>query len=147
VNGLLAAWVVVMGAGLSLQPLINAQIARTAGHPVYGALISVAVSTLTMVTGVLVGRLGAPDGRALSAAPWWMWTGGVIGAFVVLAALTSAPRLGSATTVALFIAGQLAASLVIDQLGLLGVPVHPLDWKRVVGVACLVAGVVLIRWA
>ena len=47
-NGLLAAWVVVMGAGLSLQPLINAQIARTAGHPVYGALISVAVSTVTM---------------------------------------------------------------------------------------------------
>jgi transporter family-2 protein len=147
VNGLLAAWVVVMGAGLSLQPLINAQIARTAGHPVYGALISVAVSTLTMVAGVLVGRLGAPDGRALSTAPWWMWTGGVIGAFVVLAALTSAPRLGSATTVALFIAGQLAASLVIDQLGVLGVPVHPLDWKRVLGVACLVAGVVLIRWA
>jgi bacterial/archaeal transporter family-2 protein len=147
VNGLLAAWVVVMGAGLSLQPLINAQIARTAGHPVYGALISVAVSTVTMGAGVLVGRLDAPDGRALSTAPWWMWSGGVIGAFVVLAALTSAPRLGSATTVALFIAGQLAASLVIDQLGVLGVPVHPLDWKRVLGVVCLVAGVVLIRWA
>ena len=146
-NGLLAAWVVVMGAGLSLQPLINAQIARTAGHPVYGALISVAVSTVTMGAGVLVGRLDAPDGRALSAAPWWMWTGGVIGAFVVLAALTSAPRLGSATTVALFIAGQLAASLVIDQFGVLCVPVHPLDAKRALGVLCLVAGVFLIRWA
>ena len=56
----LAAWVVVMGAGLSLQPLINAQIARTAGHPVYGALISVAVSTLTMVTGV------SPNGTTVS---------------------------------------------------------------------------------
>jgi len=39
---------------------------------------------------VLAGRLDAPDGRALSAAPWWMWSGGVIGAFVVLAALTPA---------------------------------------------------------
>ena len=146
-NGLLAAWVVVMGAGLSLQPLINAQIARAAGHPVYGALISVTVSTLTMAAGALVGRLGVPDGRALSAAPWWMWTGGVIGAFVVLAALTAAPRLGSATTVALFIGGQLAASLVIDQLGVLGVPEHPLDAKRALGVVCLVAGVFLIRWA
>ena len=69
---------------------------------------------------------------------------------MAIASLASTEGLFSATratTVALFIAGQLAASLVIDQLGLLGVPVHPLDWKRVVGVACLVAGVVLIRWA
>ena len=146
-NGLLAVWAVLMGAGLSLQPLVNARMARAAGHPVYGALASVVVSTTTLVLATLLLRLGAPDARGMAAAPWWTWTGGVIGAFVVLAALTAAPRLGSATTVALFIAGQLAASLVIDQQGLLGVPVHPLDAKRVLGVACLVVGVILIRWA
>lgn len=146
-NGLLAAWAVVMGAGLSLQPLVNARMAQAAGHPVYGALASVAVSTTTLVLAALLLPAGAPDAHGMAEAPWWTWTGGVIGAFVVLAALTAAPRLGSATTVALFIAGQLAASLVIDQQGLLGVPVHPLDANRVLGVACLVVGVVLIRWA
>jgi len=71
----------------------------------------------------------------------------VIGAGVVLAALVAPPRLGAATTIALFIAGQLAASLAFDHFGALGVPVHPLDIKRALGVACLVAGVALIRWA
>ena len=127
--------------------MLNARIARLAGNPIYGALISVFVSTATLALIVLVGRLGAPDARALGTAPWWTWSGGVIGAFVILAALTSAPRLGAATTVALFIAGQLAASLAIDQFGVLGVPVHEIDAKRALGVLLLVAGVVLIRWA
>ena len=144
---LLALWVVVMGAGLSVQPLLNARLAGLAGHPIYGALVSVFVSTVTLAVTVLVARLAAPDVKALATAPLGLWTGGVIGAFVVLAALTAAPRLGAATTVALFITGQLAASLVLDHFGLLGVPVRPFDLTRTLGVACLVAGVVLIRWA
>ncbi len=145
-SGLLAAFVLVMGAGLSLQPLLNARIAGLAGNPLYGALFSVTVSMLTLVGIVLVSRLDLPNTRALSTAPWWMWSGGLIGAFVVLSALMATPRLGAATTVALFIAGQLAASLLIDRLGILGVPVRELSALRLLGVGCLVAGVLLIRW-
>jgi transporter family-2 protein len=144
---LLAAFAVVMGAGLSVQPLLNARVARLAGSPIYGALLSVLVSTLTLILVVVLARLAAPNVRALGTAPWWTFAGGVIGAGVVLAALMATPRLGAATTIALFIAGQLAASLAIDHFGALGVPVHPLDVKRALGVACLVAGVALIRWA
>lgn len=146
-NALLAAFVAMMGVGLSVQPLLNARVAKLAGNPIYGALFSVFVSTLTLTVIAVIGRLAAPNIRGLGTLPWWTLTGGVIGAFVVLSALMSAPRLGVATTVALFIAGQLAASLVIDHFGLLGAPVHPIDLKRMLGVACLVAGVVLIRWA
>ncbi len=145
-SGLLAAFVIVMGAGLSLQPLLNARIAGLAGNPLYGALFSVTVSTLTLAAIVIVSRLDMPNARALATAPWWMWSGGLIGAFVVLSALMATPRLGAATTVALLIAGQLAASLLIDRLGILGVPVRELSALRLLGVGCLMAGVQLIRW-
>lgn len=59
----------------------------------------------------------------------------------VLTALTATPRLGAATTVVLFISGHLAASLVLDHYRLLGVPVHPIGLRRVLGVACRIAGV------
>ena len=65
---------------------------------------------------------------------------------MVLTAVIATPRLGAATTVVLFISGQLAASLLLDHHGWLGVPVHPIDLARI-GVVCLVAGVVLIRWS
>jgi bacterial/archaeal transporter family-2 protein len=100
-----------------------------------------------MLAGALLLRLPLPDLRAVGAQPAWAWSGGIIGAFVVLTALTATPRLGAATTVMLFIAGQLACSLVLDQNGWLGVPVHPIDLPRALGVLCLVAGVVLIRWS
>lgn len=146
-NLLLAAFVAVMGAGLSMQPLINARVAGALGHPVYGAMFSVMVSTVTLLLVALVMRLPGPNVGGLLGGPRWMLVGGVIGAFVVLSALMAAPRLGAATTVALFIAGQLAASIAIDHYGLLGVAEHPVDLKRALGVGFLMAGVALIRWA
>lgn len=144
---LIGAAVVVVGALLAVQPLLNARIAGAAGHPIYGALFSVMASSLTMLVGAVLLRLPMPDLRAIGGQPPWAWTGGVIGAFVVLTALIATPRLGAAATVMLFIAGQLAASLVLDHHGWLGVPIHPIDLKRALGAACLIAGVVLIRWS
>ena len=80
---LLGAAVVGVGALLAFQPLINARAGGAAGHPIYGALFSVLVSTVTLavVAGLL--RLRLPDLRGLAAAPAWNWVGGVIGAGVV----------------------------------------------------------------
>jgi bacterial/archaeal transporter family-2 protein len=143
---LIGTAVVIMGALLGVQPLLNARLAGAAGHPIYGTMISVAISTVTTVVAAAVLRLPLPNLRAVALHPPWSWTGGIIGAFVVLMALTATPRLGAATTVVLFICGQLAAALVLDHNGWLGLPTHPISLPRVMGVLCLVAGVVLIRW-
>lgn len=145
-NTLLALFVAAAGVGLSVQPLLNARVGFALGHPVWGTMFSVCVSALTMLAMALVLRIPAPDMRQAFSLPPYTLMGGVLGAFVVLSALMAAPRLGAATTVALFIAGQLVASLVIDHFGLLGVPERPLDFTRIAGVACLAGGVALIRW-
>jgi transporter family-2 protein len=44
------------------------------------------------------------------------------------------------------IVGQLGASLLIDHYGWFGMPVQPATPTRLIGVALLAAGVVLIRW-
>jgi transporter family-2 protein len=144
---LIGAAVVAVGALLAAQPLLNARVAHAAGHPIYGAMFSVTVSTLTMLAAALLLRLPVPDLRRIGGEHPFFWTGGIIGAFVVLTALIATPRLGAATTVMLFIAGQLVCSLLIDHFGWLGVPVHPVDLPRLLGVLCLTAGVVLIRWS
>ena len=46
--------------------------------------------------------------------------------------------------IGLVVAGQLLTSLVLDQFGLLGYPVRPIDPARAVGALLLIAGVVLI---
>jgi len=143
---LLAAAVVVVGALLAVQPLLNARVATAAGHAIYGAMFSVAVSTAALIVAAAALRLPWPEWRAVAVQPAWSWTGGVIGACVVVSAILATPRLGAATTVMLFITGQMAASLLLDHHGWLGVPERPVDLPRLLGVLCLVAGVVLIRW-
>ena len=64
---LIGTAVVVVGALLASQPLLNARVAMAAGHPIYGALFSVAVSTLTMLVGAVLLRLPLPDLRAVAA--------------------------------------------------------------------------------
>ncbi|MDX6750191.1 DMT family transporter (plasmid) [Geminicoccaceae bacterium 1502E] len=143
---ILGASVAAVGMALAVQPLVNARMGMEAGHPVYGAMASTAVSTLAFLVIAVAMRLPLPDLRGLQQAPVWGWTGGIIGAGVVLSALLAAPRLGAVTTVVLFIAGQLVFSLLVDHFGWFGVPVRPVDLPRLLGVLLLAAGVVLVRW-
>jgi hypothetical protein len=48
--------------------------------------------------------------------------------------------------VALLVAGEMLSSLVFDQYGWLGIPLHAVGPARLLGAALLVAGVVLIRF-
>ena len=58
--------------------------------------------------------------------------------------LVTVRSLGAGPVVAATIAGQLGASLVVDQLGILGVAKDPITVTKVVGVVLLSAGVYLI---
>ena len=47
---LIGTAVVVVGALLAIQPLLNARIAGAAGHPIYGTMFSVRSASLTMLS-------------------------------------------------------------------------------------------------
>ncbi len=74
-----------------------------------------------------------------------MWTGGIYGLIYIALAVYLIPRIGSAATIALIIAGQLIASVLFDHFGVLGIIRRPLDLGKIVGVVLLLAGVVMIR--
>ena len=84
-----------------------------------------------------------PD--SVASAPWWAWTGGLLGAFFVLASIILTPRLGAATTIGLILTGQVLASIVIDHFGLIRVPVHEASLPRIIGALLIVAGVVMVQ--
>jgi transporter family-2 protein len=133
------------GAMLPIQFGVNAQLARWVDSPLRATLVSFAVGTLVLVVAALPLLRGWPGAAKLGAAPWWIWVGGALGAFYVLGSIVTAPRLGAVTLVAVILAGQAAASLVIDHFGWVGFPEHAVTPGRLLGVALLAAGVVLVR--
>jgi transporter family-2 protein len=78
--------------------------------------------------------------------PVWLWAGGLFGMFIVLTVTFTPPRIGTAATVGLLIAGQLAASAAIDRFGWFGYDAIPLSWPRVLGIALLAAGSALVLY-
>jgi bacterial/archaeal transporter family-2 protein len=132
------------GAVLPMQAAINARLREAVGSPVVAALVSFSVGTVALLAYAWVGRSTLPDARMVSQTSWWVWTGGLLGACYVLAAILVTPRLGASSLLGLALAGQLIAALVMDHYGLLGLSVQPLSPLRLFGVLLLSAGVVLI---
>jgi bacterial/archaeal transporter family-2 protein len=135
----------VAGALMPLQAGINAQLARWVGHPIVAALVSFAVGTAALLAYAAALREPLPEWALLRQSPWWVWIGGLFGAFFVAAAAAYAPRLGAATFISVTVAGQMFVSLLLDHYGLVGFAERQVTPLRLVGAALLVAGVVLIR--
>jgi bacterial/archaeal transporter family-2 protein len=76
--------------------------------------------------------------------PAWLWLGGVMGLYIVLAITIATPRIGVAATIGLVIAGNLVMAAAIDRWGLLAQDQIPITWHRLLGLALLAAGSALI---
>ncbi len=135
----------VAGFSLPTQAGINAQLNLWTRSPVWAAAVSFAVGTAALILYGLALRIPWPAAADAAGRPWWIWSGGVLGAFFVAATVVLVPRLGAATMITLIVAGQMIASLLLDHYGLLGYPVRPMNLERLFGVALVVAGAWLIR--
>jgi transporter family-2 protein len=137
--------VVFAGASVALQQVLNANLRAHLGSPWWAGSVSYLVGLVVMLSVALL----APGPRFTEsftgAAPWTSWTGGLFGAIFIGIAVLMVPRLGSATTLALIVVGQMVGSLAFDHFGILGIQQQPATMIRMAGAACLILGVVLIR--
>ncbi len=141
-------YLLIVGAGVSLafQQILNANLRIELGSAWWAGFISYLVGTLAMLAVAIAS--GGPWLSATMAArtSWVSWTGGIFGAIFIATAILMVPRFGAATVLALIVVGQMLGSLTFDHLGLLGIPLHPVNPIRLAGAAFLILGVVLIRY-
>jgi transporter family-2 protein len=134
------------GAMLPFQAGINAQLSTWVGGPVRAALVSFAIGTFALGLITAAFYRGWPGGERLGNAPWWVWLGGLLGAFYVAGSIVTAPRLGAVTLVAVLLAGQAVASVVVDHFGWVGFAENPVTVGRLAGIGLVAAGVALVRF-
>lgn len=138
------ALMLLAGVFAATQTPTNAMLGVAVRSPVNAALVSFLVGSAVLAVAALVVRV-RPDWSAVRALPPYAWLGGAYGAFFVVAAAYSAPRIGVAATVTLLIAGQIVAALLLDQLGLFGMAQRSVTPVRLLGAVLVFAGVVLVR--
>ncbi|WP_425524409.1 DMT family transporter [Achromobacter xylosoxidans] len=133
------------GAVVPFQAASNAALGRALGHPLWATLSSLAVSAIVVVPLMLLMRVPAPALGAAAQGPAWWWLGGVAGVAYITAALILTPKLGAASFIGCVIAGQMLASILIDHYGLMGLTPKPAGAWRVIGVALILLGMVVVQ--
>lgn len=136
---------VVGGMFLPWQTGVNMELSGRLGSSVLAALASFCVGGLALLSYALLTKVNWPQWNTLAAVPWKYWTGGLAGAFIVWVSIVAGPKIGATLLVACILAGQAAASLIVDHYGWLGFPVHEASWGRLAGCLLLIGGVILIR--
>ena len=138
----------VVGMGVIVQTGANTQLSTTLDNPYLASLISFAVGTvaLLIINMFVGGGFSSLNTLQDKHTGWWIWSGGIIGAFFVTSIIVMVPVLGSTRLFALTIAGQLIFSVIVDHYGWMGFPLQPVNLKKILGVLLLIVGTILVQW-
>ncbi len=138
----------IAGIALTTQVALNGKLLSGLSSPILTSAVSFAVGTVgLLITYIITAHWGIQEIPAIQNAgklSWWIWTGGLLGAFYIVTSIISSPRIGFANMFSLVIAGQIIFAIILDHLGVLGT-VHTVTLARITGVILLIAGVYLIQ--
>lgn len=76
----------------------------------------------------------------------YMLLSGVIGAFITITVVKSMANLGPARAAMLIVTSQLIVAYLIELFGIFGVDRQPFEWRKAIGMAMVIAGIILFKW-
>lgn len=137
--------VVIAGALMVMQAGVNFRLSQELNNQVLAALISFAIGTIGLLIYFFIFQFSVPTKQTLFNCPWWIWLGGVCGAFYVLTTIIAVPTLGATVMFTLFLTGQMTASIFLDHYGLIGFPAKEISMWRIIGIILVVSGTFIIK--
>lgn len=134
----------ISGALMSIQGVFNTQVTKASSIWVANAFVQFTALLVCLAAWLLTERSSFL--AIAKVEPKYMLLGGAIGAFITYTVIKSMEMLGPAKAVMLIVIAQLIVAYVIELLGWFGVERQPLEWRKVIGMAVAIAGIVVFKW-
>lgn len=140
--GLIAA--LVSGALMSIQGVFNTEVTKQTSLWVSTGWVQLSAFFVCVAAWMFTGRGNI-------SALWqvenkYTLLGGVIGAFITVTVIQSMGALGPARAAMLIVVSQLLVAYVIELLGIFGVEKAAFEWRKAVGMAMAVIGIIIFKW-
>ena len=138
-------WIALLsGALMSIQGIFNTDVTKQTSLWVAAGWVQLSALMVCVVAWLFTGR------ESISAL-WqgenkYALLGGGIGSFITITVIRSMDSLGPARATMLIVLSQLVVSYLVEVLGIFGVEKQGLEWKKLVGILIMAAGVVLFKW-
>ena len=140
--GILTA--LISGALMSIQGVFNTEVTRQTSLWVSTGWVQFSAFLVCVAAWLVTGRdsvnlLWQIDNR-------YTLLGGVIGAFITVTVVGSMSMLGPAQAAMLIVISQLVVAYLIELCGMFGVDKQPFEWRKLLGMAVAIVGIVVFKW-
>jgi transporter family-2 protein len=144
VRYVLMGLVLVSGTLIPVQIASNKKLYEAVRSPVLAIALAMAIGAAVLAM-LALARVGDGTLSTVPKAPWWAWLGGLCIAFAVTIQVINARQEGIGPMMALIVAGQLAAALLVDHFGWLEMKQDPIRWWKMLGVLLMAGGAALLQ--
>ena len=134
----------ISGALMSVQGVFNTQVTKASS--IWTASAFVQFTALLVCLGAWLFTDRSSLMQVFQVQPKYMLLGGALGAFITYTVIKSMDMLGPAKAVMLIVVAQLLVAYIIELFGWFGVEKQPLEWRKAVGMAVAIAGIVIFKW-
>lgn len=134
----------ISGALMSIQGVFNTQVTKASS--IWAANAFVQFTALLVCLGAWLMTDRSSLAAVFRVTPKYMLLGGAIGAFITYTVIKSMDSLGPARAVMLIVVAQLLVAYLIELFGLFGAEKQPWEWRKAIGMAVAVAGIVIFKW-
>ncbi len=142
--------VAMLAAGIAaLQAPVNSHLADKIGFWATNVFSNV-VGTVALIAAMSIAQP-----QALSWRHWagsfkdispGLWTGGLLGCVYMVASVLAVKKIGASGWITIAFAGQVLSGLLVDSIGLFGVPVTRLDWRHFAGLVLILGGTIVFNY-
>ena len=129
---------------MSIQGVFNSQVTRQTSIWVSAGWVQLTAFFTCAAAWLFTGREQIQG--LFSVSPWYMLTGGVIGAFITYTVIKGMNALGPARSVMLIVVAQLLVAYLIEVFGIFGVEKAAFEWRRVIGMGLTIVGIIIFKW-
>lgn len=140
--GILVA--LLSGALMSVQGVFNTELTKQSSLWVSTGWVQASAFLVCVAAWFFTGRKSV--GVLMQVEHKYILLGGVIGAFITVTVIQSMSSLGPAKAAMLIVVAQLAVAYLIELMGLFGVDKAEFQWRKIVGMAVAIAGIVIFKW-
>ena len=129
---------------MSIQGVVNTEATKQTGIWVAAGWVQLTAFFTCVALWFFADK--SPALAILQVRPWYMLLGGLIGAFITFTVIKSMDGLGPAKATLLIVVTQIIVAYAIELFGLFGVEKASFEWKKLIGAAIAIAGIIVFRW-
>lgn len=132
------------GALMSVQGVFNTELTKQTSLWVSTGWVQISAFLVCVAVWLFTGRESV--GALMKVENKYILLGGVIGAFITVTVIQSMSSLGPAKAAMLIVIAQLAVAYLIELFGMFGVEKVDFQWRKLLGMAIAIAGIVIFKW-